>query len=285
MKKIFSCKVIVGICLLSLFFLNDWFVVIINAEELPLQNVSYHESFETNDTLEVWVSNGSYTLSKSLSSERSSHGEKSLKIELTFNTATYVYLHLLKTIPCVGDLKFSGDVFLSSITGSAKMYFGTVFSLWPCPLAVRDVDFLDSSKKGVWTTKESNLVEKANLWAETKISNSCGSAGLADCGLRYTKACLYLHGKQGESITLYLDNVKIEGNAPSVGNYEEKVKNVWSGYLARVTQEVNSIANHILDLPVISGEEELCALYRVFAESMQEKVNGGGYPTGGEYDE
>jgi len=284
MKKIFLYKFIVCICLLTLFFLNDFFVMTVIAEELPLQSINYQESFEINDPLEVWVSNGSYELSKTLSTEKSSHGDKSLKIELTFGTATYVYLHLLQRLPCVGELSFSGDIFVGSMTGSSKMYFGTVFSLSPCPLSDRNVDLLDSSNTGVWVTTGLDLVEAADLIAEKKISSECGGAGVADCGHWLDKVCLYLHGKQGESITLYLDNVKFEGSVPNVDDYEEQVKNVWSEYLVRVQQEVNSMANHILDVPILSGEEELCDLYRAFAVSMQAKVNGSGYPTGEEFD-
>ena len=69
----------------------------------------YQEDFENTDPVLFWTSNGSYELRfKGITEEDAHEGRRSLKINVTFQGASYVYFRVPLRVPVEGRLRFSG---------------------------------------------------------------------------------------------------------------------------------------------------------------------------------
>ena len=68
---------------------------------------SYYQEFEKEDPFKLWTSNGTFKVNyKGLCKDETLKGNKIFKIDITFDTATYVYWKIPLGIPCEGELEF-----------------------------------------------------------------------------------------------------------------------------------------------------------------------------------
>lgn len=214
---------------------------------LTLHPYSYHQDFENEDPFEKWASNGTYTINyKGLTTERSSSGNKSFKIDVTFGTATYLYWKIPVKVASAGALSFNGDVFVSEALG-ASATLGTSIALYPC---TGGIDLCNSIKQSTnkWITQNSDLVANGRKKAYKLLPKYCPEATPDDIGIWTDKIGLFIYGKQGSTISVYVDNIKMIGNVPNIDEYKQASTYLWDAFKNRIKVQIEGMKYDIGEL-------------------------------------
>ena len=221
-------------------------------KELKLFPFSLHESFEKKDPFMKWASDGKYRIHyKGLSTEKASSGKKSFKIDITFETASYVYFAIPVNIPTMGHLNFEGDILVSKVS-NAKAALGTNNSLFPCRRSGVNILKKESISSNEWKTQRSDLVEAALTTAQGQTYYYIAEATHNDVGIWTNKIGLYLFGKPGGSITVYVDNITIKGLVPELKEYYKFTEDRWKSYQIDIKKRVDKLR---IDLAGYMSEE------------------------------
>lgn len=213
-----------------------------NKKKFELHSFYYQENFEESDPFLKWADNGKYHVNyKGLSTERSSSGKQSFKIDITFETATYLYYKIPVKIPSMGKLNFKGDIYISKASG-AKATLGANVSLSPCPYSgLHTIKKINTDSNG-WVTQKSDLVTQSEIvMRKHLLPKYCVSADSNDVGLWINNIGLFLYGKKGDRIIVYVDNINVVGNIPDINDYEMLKKNAWIDYKKRINSKTQAL--------------------------------------------
>lgn len=239
---------------------------------LPLHPYSYHQDFEDADPFQKWASNGTYTVNyKGLSTERSSSGKKSFKIDITFGTATYIYYKIPVNVPSVGKLDFNGMLQLTNVNG-ASASLGTNISLSPAPYSGVNILKSEKTASSKWISKTSNLVAAGNEKAEKLIAKYCVGATSNDVGIWTNLIGLYLYGKKGAKITVFVDDIVLSGAVPDVGEYNTLLINKWANYKSKTHNQLMADQSILKKHGVNIEDVMSSALSRGYAISSEHNV-------------
>lgn len=245
------------------------------ASVINMDTYEYFVDFENEEHFKKWASNGAYKLNfKGLTSERSSTGEKSFKIDVEFKTATYIYFEIPVMIPSVGALQFDGDIFIAEANNGASATLGTDISLFPFAKTGVNVLEKQSVVTKEWVKQTSDIVSIAEEKAENLLAKYCANSTLNDVGIWTDKIALFLYGKQGASITVFVDNISLKGVIPDEDEYKTASQKSWRAYLDRVDSELNELVSK---LQTGSEDAEVSAIIN--------EVQNRGYPTPDEISE
>jgi len=282
MNQNFRTKILVG-----LFFavITVPFSVAFSAD-LPITNYEYQQDFETTDPFQYWVSDGTYTVnSKELSKTRASSGTKSFKLDVTFNTATYLYWKIPLQVPCVGQLQFSGDLYVENTDGPSVTLVTNV-SFSPAPFSGSHKIETIAAPTSSWVKQSSDWVGDADRIFDYMKSSNYATMTTSDVGFWADKIGLYISAPKGGRIILYVDNVTLRGMVPEEIAYKSNVSSVWQDYLTRVQTAVYTMADFVLNF---SGEssgpqaEGFISSAKSQAEGIKTTVQQIGYPTPDSY--
>ncbi len=243
------------------------------AEAMPVSHtLNYTEDFDTQDPFKFWASNGSYTTHyKGITKERSSSGSSSFKIDITFNTATYLYLRIPIMVPSEGELTFKGDIILArNSEGSASL--GTNFSLSPCPYSGVNIIEKITTAQTQWKRQESDLAAKGQTMAQRLLNQYCAGAGINDTGIWTNSLGLFLFGETGTRLTVYVDNIRLTGAVPDETDYEQYAARLWQNYTERTDAEIQTFLMEINNFGILDGDGLITA------------IADRGFPTPDEYD-
>jgi len=216
------------------------------ATALTLHPYSYEQDFEEADPFEVWAKNGTYTVNyKGITTERASSGKKSFKIDVTFDSATYLYLSMPVKIPSIGELDFKGDIYTIQNSGAPRAALGTNIQLSPCPRSGVNRLQLQRKSTGEWITQRSDLVDAGFNKAKDQTYRFVEGATHKDVGIWCDKIALYLFGKKGDRITVYVDNIEVKGEVPDIAEYTNITNVNWSDYQQRMNDHINELTENI----------------------------------------
>ena len=275
------------------FFIGILFIITISsygysiAADLPLYPFTYVQDFETEDPFQFWTSNGSYTVnSKGLTSERASSGKKSFKLDVTLGTSTYLYWEIPVKIPSEGKLKFHGDIYLKRVEGVVSASLGTNISLSPCPHSGVNVIKRINAPSTNWVTQTSDLAAVSTPKAEKLLAKYCGGATVEDVGKWTNRLGLFIYAKNGGRITLYVDNISVEGNIPNVSDYSTEANKVWQSYLNRIKSDINEIHKTVIQYSptfIDQASNDYIKDCHLSVAEVKIKVDKGHYPSEEEY--
>lgn len=276
------------------FFIGILFIITISsygysiAADLPLYPFTYVQDFETEDPFKFWASNGTYTVHyKGITSERSSIGNKSFKLDVTLKTATYVYWMIPIKVPSFGDLHFRGDIFVEKASG-AKVALGTNVSLAPCPHSgVNVLDRLGAPTED-WVTQSSELVSAGAKMAKKLVAKYCGGRTSDDVGIWTDRLGLYLYAPKGGRVIIYVDNIRLEGRVPDKTSYHSAVMSSWNEYKDRIKTEITQLTGTISEYNKKSTDslgQKYIKDAKTKAKNIKATVQKPGYPTVAEYAE
>ena len=255
----------------------------------PLLPFSYEEDFETEDGFEPWVNNGTYTVNfKGITSERSSNGSKSLKIDVSLDTATYLYYRLPVNIPSIGTLQFSGDIYIESITGGVSVSLGTNVLTTPyTDGGVHTIERLGNAG-AAWITQSSDLVSASLTKAEIVAARGLGGGSPDDIGKWTSHFMLNFFASSPGRIVVYVDNISVQGNVPSISEYESYTQSTWDSYLSRVQAEWSEWTTFISNFDVeLSDPEDIAYVQTAKSrtEEIRDNIQPKGFPSPADYEE
>jgi len=257
------------------------------SSDLPIRNYEYRQDFETADLFQYWTSNGTYAVNyKGLSKTRASSGASSFKLDVTFGTATYLYLKIPIKVPNVGQLQFAGDLYVESSDGPS-VTFGTNISLSPAPTSgVHTLEKIGTPTTN-WVTQSSDLVAAGAKVADYLFTRHYATATAADVGSWTNNLALFIYAPNGGRIVLHVDNVLVKGMVPEESSYRSLMNTAWRNYLTRVQTDVNAMANYVINYKGGSSgphADELIQSAKSQAISLKRAVQKIRYPSPASYD-
>lgn len=210
------------------------FAAILSNDKLDLSDVNWYEGFENGDaSVAKWASNGDCTVNYiGISDEKSFSGEKSLKIDVTFNSGNYFYWSLPVDLPIDGKLRFEGHLLVEKGT-TGRIGLGINILLPPTDESgCRDFDSF-SYTRGKWKTIQGDILKLANSLAGQVAQQHIQFAGEKDVGKILNRVGIFLRGHKGQRVVAYIDDLRIKGLAPDKKKYLAAVRDDYDSKVVR----------------------------------------------------
>ncbi len=234
----------------------------IEAAELPTEPFLYTQDFEEMDPVDFHTTcSAKHTVNfKGLTEEKAFSGKKSFKLDITLHEGRYVIalvpLHS-KKVPIEGKLNFSGRVLVGEqSTGRVSLNFCNMVPYLRTGGAPMFVSKLGPTN-GEWKLVEGDMVKLNKKSVNGIAKGFCGVTG-DNLSARLNSIFVYLYGKKGTRVVVYLDNFKIEGEVPTKEAYQEEIERRWAPVKERTEEKI------------LSWEKSLREIYQSL-DSLEEK--------------
>ncbi len=209
------------------------------AQDVPLRDFTYHESFEDGrDPVREWVASGDFTInSKGITDECAFDGERSFLLDVTLDDSGYFYWHVPLDVPAEGDLRFSARV----LTGEGHNASAGVGLNWVFPPTHHSgCGEFESYREptGQWRLIEADIDAEAPGRAGGVLSRWVEGATGAEVGVRLDRWGIFIRGNPGQRAVLYVDDVRIEGRVPTEAAYEAIIAQRWEPFARRWDERV-----------------------------------------------
>ena len=203
----------------------------------------YSQTFEgEDDPVEFWKSDGQYTVHfKGLTEERKHSGTKCFKLDVSVQSGSYVYWSIPIRCPVEGELSFSAHMLLGEETnGTAGL--GLDLEVLPAGRSAQEAFTVSGSTKGQWTHiggGAATLRARITRWLMSR-PNWPWPATEAHTGAYARRIGLFLYAKAGQRVTVYLDDLRIEGSVPTDAAYQEELTARWRSVTEQVAAKLAS---------------------------------------------
>jgi hypothetical protein len=241
--------------------------------DLPTAAYAYEQDFEQEDPFGQLSSCGSYTVNfKGLTTEKSSGGKRSFKLDVTFNEDwSYGRWGIPIEVPAEGQLRLSSRMFVDqATTGNVGLEIELRFA--PTDVVSPEVRGLYITPKfgvaktdyGRWMSIGSNPVMRDSwdqLYPEGEIApytrtwrtaltveRAIWGARPENVGYTLQHILLKLEGHRGERVVVYLDDLALKGQAPAKDRYDEEVIRRWANCHRRLDERIGSWRNDFRSL-------------------------------------
>ena len=184
--------------------------------------VVYHQGFESDTAgWRIWAKNVEQPCQVNFvgpTTEKAFYGEKSLKLDLTFRDGNYCYWEGDRVkIPCTGDLKLSGYLYVEKLSPGLRVGLG------------RNVTLPPSGHTGCGTIE--TLAGPTPQWHRFELDlapsgqqSARGLLGTTDVYCYVDRIAVMFTGsfKPGRQAVVYVDELKVTGHVPE--DYEERLR-------------------------------------------------------------
>jgi Concanavalin A-like lectin/glucanases superfamily len=230
-------------------FLLFAFVLIPNSlSAVTLYDYSYSEDFESSgDAVSYWTSNGSYTINESgRTSAEAYSGSYSYVIDITFNTATYVYFKIPQSdIACENQLNFQAAMLIEKVSGNsprATLGRNAMFQ----PLNVSGVGLFNDyiySTNDQWMPFDVDVIENSKGSTDLKAKSYAWGTTGANLGMEIDMIGIFIYGSSGDRIKIYIDDIQMEGSIPTAASYDTEIASRWANYTTILSAQVTAFDN------------------------------------------
>ena len=206
---------------------------VVEAGEFPRRPFEYRQDFEKTDPMELISSRGSYTVNfRGLTSEKAAHGEKSYKIDVTFNeanTSANCHWGIPLRVPGEGSLKLRCKIFVAE--ASPRTMVGIEFTSRAAPTDLRAGHGLyqhEAGTGGAWQTVEADILAAIRKEGPRTVQRGLWKANADHVGFYIQNVFLRLRGMKTDRVVLYLDDLEIEGDVPDETVYQLEIDRRWA---------------------------------------------------------
>lgn len=206
-----------------------------------LQPFSYQANFEEQcPDIVAWAEDGpSHVNFAGPSEERVFEGKRSLKLDVTLEGGSYHYFGVPARALCAGDLKLSARVFVGEAT-TARVRFGVNMVFPPTAHSGCGSVFVSEKPMDHWQLAEMNLTETGRADADGVMEHYTATIRGDEVGVFLDRWSLFISGTPGQRAVVYLDDVRIEGAAPSEEDYMKEVEQRWAGNQERLRKRMDA---------------------------------------------
>lgn len=203
-------------------------MMFLSADALQPKPFSLRERFEDSlPPIAVWASNGECTINQlCLSDEKVFEGRKSLKLDVTITSGSYHYFGVTVKVPCEGRLRMTARLWLGEGT-SGQAGFGSNFTFPPTLHSGCWATQSYTGPTGQWKTIECDLVSDGRKGKAEVLARHAPGVRPEDAGVVLDKWSIFIYGQKGQRAVVYLDDIKIEGEVPSIDDYENELAFRW----------------------------------------------------------
>ncbi|MFH2069343.1 MAG: hypothetical protein ABII89_07800 [Candidatus Omnitrophota bacterium] len=216
----------------------------VKAADLALKPYLYTQNFEgeADPVQEIGGGWGAFTVNfKGLTREKSFSGKKSFKLDITFkDEGAYCFWAVPTTVPAEGKLQFSGYILLDEESiGKAGLGLNFISST---NYGASDSFDAYESTKGEWKLIEGDPVKMSKGIKSWMMGRNDWPliATEENFGLFVKGVGIFLHGGKGQRVIVYVDNLKIEGEAPSEEAYREEMEKRWFSVKEKTAEKISS---------------------------------------------
>jgi hypothetical protein len=218
---------------------------------LPTERFYFREDFEETDPVRVSPSASPSTYQvnfKGLTSEHKASGQRSFKLDLTFTQdATITWrIPMPRRVPAEGRLHFSGKLFVDPATTARlpdAIRTAPMYDFPPSTVAGSSsgttASFYRPQVKGRWLAWEQDIVENARM-ANHFAQFDWGDPDITNVGAYMTLYFVTMVGKKGDRIVIYLDDITIEGEVPTLAAYQQEMEERWKPVWAKVERRLQT---------------------------------------------
>ncbi len=245
------------------------------APDLPRQAVNLHQGWETEGPpMPQWAKNGeSVERSNGPTEEQAFEGRRSFKLDVELKGGSYHYFALPFRLPVAAPLKLTAQVWVAAGT-TAQVGFGTNFVFPPTHHSGCSPAKSFAGPTGGWKPVEIDLRAEGEAIARGVLPQHTANVRPEDVGVVLDRVGLFILGGAGQRAIVYVDDVRIVGEAPEVAAYERWAAARFEAARARLRQrlegwrrELAAAQAAIAELP----EQPALARYRqVFAAAATE---------------
>ena len=187
------------------------------------------------DPFVAWASNASYTVNfKGITEEQAFSGRRAFKLDMTFGSGSYVYWSVPVRAAAEGVLRLSASMRIGE--GSAGRA-GVGANVLCVPSAHSGCgSYLIENREttqGQWLRREMDLVPQAGEVAANIARKYVALADGDNVGAVVDRIGLFIGGKAGDRVVVYLDDIRLEGSVPSEADYAKQVAARWAPLLVR----------------------------------------------------
>ncbi|NLC59554.1 MAG: hypothetical protein GX774_22170 [Armatimonadetes bacterium] len=198
------------------------------AAEMPLRPFSYQEGFEGDaPAVAQWASNGESEVHfLGPTEEQAFTGKRSLKLDVTLKSGSYHYWGVPVPVPCLGKLRLSARVRLVE-GNTATVGFGANYLFPPSRHSGCAPVESGNAPAPEWKLVECDLVATASAVADAVMATHTGTAQGEDVTPRLDRWAIFITGSAGQRATLYLDDIRIEGEVPDDATVAALTRERW----------------------------------------------------------
>ena len=168
-----------------------------------------------------------------------------------------------KKVPAEGKLKFSGHIFVGEeTTGSAGLGANVYFP----PTTHSGYPISEYVEKGEWKPIEGDLVKSGKYLANIATSRYICGVTEENVGIDIDKIGIFLRGKKGKRVVVYVDDIKIEGEVPTEEAYKGEIQRRWAPAKERFIEKINSWEKALEE-----REKEISSLTNLSSEAEKMK--------------
>lgn len=224
----------------------------------------YTQDFEEIDSVSFQVSDGEYTVNfKGLTEEKAYSGKKSFKLDVTFKKGSFFYWEIPIRIPAEGRLQFSGRLLLGEeTTGRVGLGANVIFP----PTTHSGLNSFSIHTKEDWQLIREEDIAKWSKKLAHAVFPLAWEANEENVGVYVYSIGLFLWGREGQRVVVYVDDIKIEGEVPGEEDYKEEINRRWSPAKAKIDEKICSWEKALDEI-----EDSLTALINLSPESEKTK--------------
>ena len=237
---------------------------------------SWQYDFEDGSKLfKAWANNGKYTVNKAgITDEQAASGKHSYKLDITFDTASYVYWGLPVDVTAEGTLRLSASMRIGKgSTGRAGI--GANLQFPPsrhsgCGPYV--IEYMQTTKNE-WVRRETDLAPKALDTVKSIANKYVAFADGENLGRKIDRIGLFLRGKKGERVVVYVDDIQLKGDVPPPDEYAKEIATRWAPVPIRRQAAFNRF-HKLLDatLKDVEGIEFNSPGITLYAQRVAQKI-------------
>ena len=205
--------------------LSAWCAVRVGWISLALATISwaepfrYVENFEQRDPVRFWTTNGTYEVHyKGLTDEEAHGGRRAFKLDVTLNKGSYLYWQVPVRAPAEGRLRFSAWIKIVTLSPGASVGLGANY-VFPPTRHSGCGPFETFRKTTDWVAVTGDLAQEAIRRADRVARRYVDGATGENVGLWVDRWSIFIFGRPGQRIVLYVDDVTIEGDVPNAIDY------------------------------------------------------------------
>jgi hypothetical protein len=233
------------------------------ADKVELKPFLYTQDFEGQDPVptQPWAVGAQYKInSQGLTTEKAHTGRQSYKIDVTFENGNYLYFNIPLNTPIQGKFMFSAYVYVPD-ENQGRVGTGVNFAFPPTTLSgcgpLNGETFTNTN--GEWRHVQGDLVIEGkrtsvgvilqNMWGiTTEEMTGSDVPGKELIGISVDRIGIFLLGEMGKRVVMYLDDIKIEGQAPDSSAYGSALQARWAPIKARVAKKMASWSKAFLQV-------------------------------------
>ncbi|MCC7493532.1 MAG: hypothetical protein IT204_14355 [Fimbriimonadaceae bacterium] len=214
---------------------------VLAAADLPLVPLRQAQDFEdTAPQVELWAHNGTAPTVHflGLSDDCAASGRRSLKLDVTLGSGSYYYFGARLPLAVAGRLELAGQLRLAAAPPGARVGLGYNMVYPPSPHSgcspLREV----TAPSTAFSSIRGDLVARGVAGMRGVLANWTVNLTGDECAVLLDRWSLFLYGKAGDRLTVYLDDLLLEGAVPDLTAYRDSTRQRWEAAKAAFVNQV-----------------------------------------------